>query len=127
VPRLRHPDRLGLHLRIVLSDGVAIGPGRADLLDAIHAHGSISAAGRTMAMSYKRAWDLVETMNAAFARPLVDTSAGGASGGGSRLTATGLAVLSSYRRIETLSAGAASGELALLAGLLAPTPSPARP
>lgn len=122
---LRHPDRLGLHLRVVLEGGVAIGPGRADLLQAIRDSGSISAAGRALSMSYKRAWDLVEEMNASFAAPLVATSTGGAAGGGSRLTGTGDAVLAAYRRIEAVTAEAASADLRDLSALLAPGTAPA--
>ncbi len=122
---LRHPDRLGLHLRVVLEGGVAIGPGRADLLQAIRDTGSISAAGRALSMSYKRAWDLVEEMNASFASPVVATSTGGAAGGGSRLTATGDAVLAAYRRIEAASAKAAAADLRELSALLAPGPAAA--
>ncbi len=117
--KLRHPDRLGLHLRLVLADGVAIGPGRADLLEAVRDHGSISAAGRAMGMSYKRAWDLVEAMNAAFSLPLVETARGGEGGGGAELTATGVSVLSLYRRIEGQAAQATAHERQALGGLLA--------
>ena len=121
---LRHPDRLGLHLRVVLEGGIAIGPGRADLLQAIRDTGSISAAGRSLAMSYKRAWDLVEEMNASFASPVVSTSTGGAAGGGSRLTGVGEAVLAAYRRIEAVTAEAAAADLRELSVLLAPRPPP---
>ena len=116
--KLRHPDRLGLHLRVVLPDGVVIGPGRAELLEAIREHGSISAAGRAIGMSYKRAWDLTEAVNGAFRSPLVETSAGGAAGGGTRLTATGEAVLAAYRRIESVAAEVTAEEIKALAGLL---------
>ncbi|MGH7156097.1 MAG: winged helix-turn-helix domain-containing protein, partial [Acetobacteraceae bacterium] len=75
---MRHPDRLGLHLRVVLGGRVALGPGKAELLDGIAETGSIAAAGRRMGMSYKRAWLLVEEMNAMFADPLVNTAKGGA-------------------------------------------------
>ena len=74
--RIRHPERLGLHLRVVLDGTAAMGPGKADLLEGIAATGSIAAAGRRMEMSYKRAWLLVEAMNATFAAPLVDASKG---------------------------------------------------
>lgn len=118
MPKLRHPDRLGLHLRVVLRDGIAIGPGRADLLEAIRDHGSISAAGRAMAMSYKRAWDLIEDMNTAFGAPVIATSTGGPAGGGSQLTETGEAILAAYRRLEARAAEAVAGELRVLTGLL---------
>ncbi|MCJ8140474.1 winged helix-turn-helix domain-containing protein [Falsirhodobacter halotolerans] len=74
------------------------GPGKADLLTAIRDHGSISAAGRAMGMSYRRAWALVEEMNTAFAAPLVSASRGGAGRGGAELTPDGVAVLDAYRR-----------------------------
>lgn len=124
MPKLRHPDRLGLHLRVVLQGGIAVGPGRAELLEAIRETGSISAAGRAMTMSYKRAWDLVEQMNASFRMPLVSTSTGGPSGGGSRLTATGEAVLAAFRAIETITTAAAADKLRELAALLPPAALP---
>ena len=118
MPKLRHPDRLGLHLRVVLADGVVIGPGRADLLQAIGEHGSISAAGRAIGMSYKRAWDLAEAVSSRFHMPLIETSAGGAAGGGTRLTEAGEAVLAAYRRIEAAAADAVAQELQALTALL---------
>ena len=66
----QHPDRL----RVLLSASIAIGPGRAELLEAIGRSGSISAAAREMGMSYRRAWLLVEAVNAAFVTPLVCTA-----------------------------------------------------
>src|SRR2546430_12417622 len=76
-------------IRILIGAVVAIGPGRADLLGAIARTGSISAAAREMKMSYRRAWLLVEAMNSAFRRPLVETLTGGESGGGARGTRIG--------------------------------------
>ncbi|RWR46263.1 LysR family transcriptional regulator [Sinirhodobacter ferrireducens] len=78
---------------------LVFGPGKADLLQAIAEEGSISAAGRRMGMSYKRAWSLVEEMNDAFAEPLVLSARGGAHGGGAQLTSTGQAVLADYRAL----------------------------
>ena len=80
----RKPDP-SLRLRIVFGDVVMLGPGKAELLERIQQTGSIAAAGRSMAMSYKRAWMLVETMNAAFCEPLVASSRGGAERGGARI------------------------------------------
>ncbi len=117
--KLRHPDRLGLHIRIVLPTGVAMGPGRAELLAGIREHSSISAAGRALGMSYKRAWDLAEAMNASFLEPLIETSRGGASGGGAHLTRMGETVLELYGRIEVAASAASSRELDALEGLLA--------
>ncbi len=117
--KVRHPDRLGLHLRVVLRHGVAIGPGRAELLDGIREHGSISAAGRASGMSYKRAWALIEAMNTGFREPLVEASRGGAAGGGALLTPPGETVLALYRRIEATAATASADEIDQLAGLVA--------
>lgn len=77
-----------------------MGPGKADLLDAIAATGSISAAGRRMGMSYRRAWMLVETMNTSFAEPLVQAAKGGPHGGGAALTPAGVDILKRYRAME---------------------------
>jgi molybdate transport system regulatory protein len=77
-----------------------MGPGKADLLDAIAAEGSISGAGRRMGMSYRRAWQLVDLMNRCWAAPLVETSPGSARGGGARLTAEGDAVLAEFRALQ---------------------------
>ncbi len=89
-----------LKLRLMLGRHVAIGPGKADLLEGIRDTGSISAAGRRMRMSYKRAWQLVEEMNACFRTPLVQASKGGSGGGGAQLTTAGIDVLDRFRRIE---------------------------
>ncbi len=93
-----------LRIRIVFGDEAMLGPGKADLLERIRETGSIAAAGRSMAMSYKRAWSLVEEMNAAFREPLVESARGGAQGGGARLTEAGERVLDSYREIEAAAA-----------------------
>jgi molybdate transport system regulatory protein len=104
----------GARLRIVLERDVAIGPGKADLLQGIEESGSIAAAGRRMGMSYKRAWYLVETMNRCFKAPLVEASKGGRAGGGARLTGLGREVLGCYRRMEAASARAIEGDLQAL-------------
>jgi molybdate transport system regulatory protein len=107
-----------IRLRVVFGDIVMLGPGKADLLEGIRDTGSIAAAGRRMRMSYKRAWMLVETMNAAFRSPLVDSTRGGAQGGGARLTSTGEAVLASYRRLEARVAEGGADEIAAIRALL---------
>lgn len=91
-----------LSLRLHFSSGLTFGRGKADLLQFIDEDGSISAAGRRMKMSYRRAWSLVEEMNGHFDQPLVDSSRGGARGGGAHLTARGRAVLADYRALEGL-------------------------
>lgn len=87
-------------VRIVFDGGVRIGPGKIDLLEAIAATGSISAAGRALGMSYRRAWLLVDETARLFARPVVVTSAGGTKGGGAQLTDFGRALIGAYRRVE---------------------------
>lgn len=91
-----------LRLRIKLPNGDWMGPGKADLLQGIRDSGSISAAGRRMGMSYKRAWGLVEVLNAMFLTPLVQATRGGQTHGGACLTDAGEAVLASYRRAQRL-------------------------
>lgn len=92
--------RFKVRLRLMLDDEIAFGPGKADLLDAIHATGSIAAAGKQLGMSYRRAWLLVDSMNRCFLRPLVETSTGGSRGGGARVTDQGLDVLKRYRQLQ---------------------------
>lgn len=100
-----------LKLRVFLDDASWVGPGKADLLDGIRETGSISAAGRRMGMSYRRAWMLVETMNRDFGTPLVQTLTGGRGGGGAQLTETGAEVLKRYRRVQEVCAKAAAKEI----------------
>ena len=91
----------GLRFRIVLKPGVAIGPGKADLLEAIDETASLTAAAKLSGMSYKRSWLLVQEMNAAFVEPLVATEKGGTGGGGgTQLTRLGRRVLECFRTME---------------------------
>ena len=117
--RVRHPDRVGLHLRVVLGGDVVMGPGKAELLEGIAETGSIAAAGRRMGMSYRRAWTLVEEMNGLFRAPLVDAAKGGAGGGGAVLTAEGQRIVAAYRQLEAAATAAGAREVALLQGALA--------
>ena len=92
----------GLRFRIVLTPGVALGPGKADLLEAIGETRSLTAAAARVGMSYKRGWSLVNELNSIFASPLVETEKGGSGGGGgARLTPLGEHVLGRYRQMET--------------------------
>ncbi|HVT40068.1 MAG TPA: winged helix-turn-helix domain-containing protein [Gemmatimonadaceae bacterium] len=93
-------DSPRIRVRVLADSIVAIGPGKADLLDAIAETGSISAAARTMRMSYRRAWLLVDTMNDCFRSPVVTTEKGGVEGGGAVLTPTGHRVLRAYRALS---------------------------
>jgi len=91
---------LRITIRLYCGNEIAMGPGKADLLEAIRAQGSISGAGRAMGMSYRRAWLLVDTMNRCWKEPLVATAPGCAHGGGARLTESGTKVLAHYRRLQ---------------------------
>ncbi len=96
-----------------------LGPGKIDLLEAIGRSGSISAAGRELGMSYRRAWLLVGAVNGMFHRPVVQAAAGGAHGGGAHLTDFGRALVAAYRRIEQRTRDAIREELAPFASDLA--------
>lgn len=111
MPRREGP---ALKLRLVLGDLIALGPGKAELLDAIRESGSISAAARSLGMGYRRAWALVEAMNEGFRRPLVEAAPGGARGGGARITPFGEEVLAAYRRLQAKAEQAVRSELAFL-------------
>ena len=108
-----------LRLRI-LFDEAMLGPGKAELLARIAETGSIAAAGRQMGLSYKRAWMLVEEMNAAFRDPLVTSTRGGPGGGGAQLTETGARVLGLYRGIVKTARAAAATDIAALEAMLRP-------
>jgi molybdate transport system regulatory protein len=97
-----------LTIRIDLAPGIRVGPGKIALLDAINTAGSIAGAGRILKMSYKRAWDLVEELNANFTDPLVSKAPGGPNGGGAHLTESGKALVKHYRDIESAAHTAAS-------------------
>ena len=116
----KHPPRL--RIRIVFGDDEMIGPGKADLLERIDRCGSIAAAGREMRMSYKRAWELIGTLNATFRGPLVESTRGGPGGGGAVLTDLGREVLSLYRAFETDAAEGGAARLAALQSLLGDIP-----
>lgn len=109
---------LNLHLRLLAGDTIAFGPGKADLLEAIAATGSISAAGRCLGLSYRRAWALVDTMNRLFAEPLVAAAKGGSGGGGAALTPVGAAALADYRAAEAAARAAAADAMGRLAARL---------
>jgi molybdate transport system regulatory protein len=122
VPRL---GPLKLKAQIFCGDEPAIGPGKADLLDAIDREGSISAAGRALGMSYRRTWLLVDSMNRCWAERLVDTTPGGGQGSGARVTPFGKQVLASYRAVESSILAAADTEaFATLTALLREQPLP---
>lgn len=108
------PDDGLTHLRVTLSETAYIGPGRADLLELIAEHGSISAAGKAMGMSYKRAWSLVQALNDGFGTVLVESSRGGAAQGGAQLTEAGQLVLAHYRAMQDKTRQAIAEDVAAL-------------
>jgi len=108
-----------IHLRVTPVPGVALGPGKADLLAGIRETGSIAAAGRRMRMSYRRAWQLVEELNRSFRGPLVEASKGGSGGGGARLTRLGQAVLERYARMHAAANASVAADVAALRRLVA--------
>ena len=114
---MTHPPRL--QLRLYFGEAM-FGPGKAQMLELIRDHGSISAAGRAMGMSYKRAWGLVDEMNAAFRTPLVASTRGGPGGGGATVTAAGLAALAHYRAVEVRATNAALPDITALQAMLKP-------
>jgi molybdate transport system regulatory protein len=119
--------RVKLKFQLYCGDEIAMGPGKADLLDAVVQTGSISAAGRLMGMSYRRTWLLVDTMNRCWEGPLVETATGGKQGGGAQVTPLGLELLAAYRRLEEDIDAVGHGDTAkAMLARLANEPRPAR-
>lgn len=113
-------SKVQLRMRIYRDEGIAIGPGKIALLEAIAETGSISAAARKLEMSYRRAWVLVDEMNKAMKSPAVATAAGGSHGGGTALSAVGEALIAHYRAAEASARLAAASDIAAMTRLLAP-------
>jgi molybdate transport system regulatory protein len=115
------PDapRLKLRMRVTVGDVIAVGPGKIELLEALDETGSITAAAKSLGMSYRRAWLLIDELNRALREPAVTTAAGGAKGGGSVLTESGQALVSLYREIEQQALAASKPEIRKLLKLLA--------
>jgi molybdate transport system regulatory protein len=108
-----------LTLRVDFDDATRLGPGKIRLLEQIGERGSISAAGRSMGMSYRRAWLLVDSLNRCFKEPVVLTQLGGSGGGGAALSGFGRAVVDHYRAMEHEAAAAVAHRIALLEHALA--------
>ena len=111
-----------LSVRIDLDTEGRIGPGKIQLLENIQACGSISAAGRAMDMSYKRAWDLVDEINRICKRAAVERQTGGKNGGGASLTTFGTSLVARYRKIERAAASAVRKDLQALRSDIAAGP-----
>ena len=105
-------------LRVMFGPEIAMGPGKAQLLEAIAATGSISASAKRLRMSYRRAWLLVDTMNRCFREPVVASATGGAGGGGASVTRFGREVLARYRAMQSRVDRALDPELARFSELL---------
>lgn len=116
---------LKIKAQLYCGDELAMGPGKADLLEAIAREGSISGAGRAMGMSYRRSWLLVDSMNRCWTGKLVETVAGGGQGRGASLTDLGREVLAAYRALETgLAEASQHGLVAALEAVLRDQPLP---
>ena len=111
---------LKLKIKLYFDDDSWIGPGKAELLEAIDEHGSISAAGRHLGMSYKRAWDLVAEMNRIFDAPVAQAQMGGKGGGGAELTPLGHEIVRQFRALEAAAAKAAQTPIRRLQKLAVP-------
>jgi len=109
-----------LRLRLLLPEG-AVGPGKIALLEAIQRTGTISGAARSLDMSFRRAWLLIDTMNAMFREPVVKATVGGKSGGGAELTAVGHELVERFRAIEAAARDIAAPHLARLDELAVPS------
>lgn len=103
-----------LTLRLDFQDAGRLGPGKVRLLELLDEKGSISAAGRAMDMSYRRAWQLIDELNRTFTDEIVKTQQGGVRGGGAVLTQMGKDILNAYRAIEKKTRKAAAAEIAMI-------------
>ncbi len=107
-------NRAQVRLRIDFDAGASIGPGKVALLEQIDHCGSLSQAARDLGLSYRRAWNLLDDLNHAFAEPVVATVTGGARGGGARITALGRQIVERYRRVEKLTEAAVDRQFKVL-------------
>jgi molybdate transport system regulatory protein len=105
-------------MRIRQAESVAIGPGKVDLLEAVQKHGSISAAARSLGMSYRRAWLLIDELNRTLKSPATVSEAGGAAGGGCVLTPVGEKIVFLYRDIEVQAAKTCAPQISALTRMM---------
>ncbi|MFZ5780435.1 MAG: winged helix-turn-helix domain-containing protein [Pseudomonadota bacterium] len=115
----RASAKAALHLRIDFGDERSIGPGKVRLLELIGETGSISAAGRALAMSYRQAWLLVDELNRMCREPAVVSQVGGGGGGGAAVTDIGRDIVRLYRDMERRAQDATHAEMRSLSRLLA--------
>jgi len=109
-----------IRIGIPMGEHYAMGPGKADLLEAILDTGSIAGAGRKLGMSYRRAWLLVDEMNKCFREPVVQARLGGLRGGGAAVTDLGREALQRYRALQSLAWDAVRHSIADFQRLLGP-------
>ncbi|MGM0767078.1 MAG: winged helix-turn-helix domain-containing protein [Pseudomonadota bacterium] len=99
-PQKNKPCAALIRPRLYIGDGIAIGPGKIDLLRAVGETRSIAAAARLLGVPYKRAWLLIATLNEGFGQPVVATATGGKGGGGASLTTLGQELVVAYDALE---------------------------
>jgi molybdate transport system regulatory protein len=114
-------------LRLYLGDDRPLGPGKIQVLELIRDGGSISEAARVMKMSYRSAWQLVDSMNAAFRQPVVSTTLGGRGGGAATVTDFGVELIRRYRAMERATQRAIAKDLDILEHSLRPARRRAAP
>ncbi|SAL55997.1 ModE family transcriptional regulator [Caballeronia peredens] len=114
------PAEVRFRMRIMKGETIALGPGKVALLEAVRQHGSISAAARSLDMSYRRAWLLIDELNRSLKSPATVSEQGGQSGGGCVLTEVGESIVQLYRDVETQAEAACAAQIASLTKLLKP-------
>jgi molybdate transport system regulatory protein len=107
-------------MRIRKGEHIAVGPGKIALLEAVRENGSISAAARSLGMSYRRAWLLIDELNRSLKSPATISEQGGQSGGGCVLTPVGEDIVRLYRDVERIADSACAEQIAALTSLLKP-------
>ncbi|SAL04649.1 ModE family transcriptional regulator [Caballeronia calidae] len=112
------PAEVRFRMRIMKGETIAIGPGKISLLEAVRKHGSISAAARSLDMSYRRAWLLIDELNRSLQSPATISEQGGQSGGGCMLTPVGERIVRLYRDIEVQAQSTCAEQIGSLTALL---------
>jgi molybdate transport system regulatory protein len=102
------PTTPTLWVKIVLPGRGAVGPGKVALLRAVRETGSISAAARSLELSYKKAWQLIDDMNGMFKSPVVETHMGGSERGGAEVTSLGARLIEIYAEAADAANGASA-------------------
>jgi molybdate transport system regulatory protein len=115
----RGKPQLRFRMRITDGDVIAIGPGKIALLEAVERNGSITAAAKSLDMSYRRAWLLLDELNRSLRQPAIESVKGGSHGGGCALTAVGRELVTLYRRIEQHATVACRDDIRKLLSMLA--------